>query len=47
MLFPMGSQIPIIRDDIRHGQDGPRVEPPGASAGSLGPWLQLLRTLTT
>ena len=39
----MGSQIPIIRDDIRHDQDGPRVDTPGASAGGPGPGLPLLR----
>ena len=33
-----------IRSHLRHDQDGPRVEPPGASQGELGPRMPLTRT---
>ena len=36
MVFPMGEQISLIRSHIRHGQDGVRVDTPGASFGGLG-----------
>ena len=33
-----------IRSHLRHDQDGPRVEPPGASRGELGPRMPLMCT---
>ena len=43
----MARPIFIIRSHIRHDHDGARVDTPGASFGGPGPWLPLLRTLTT
>ena len=35
MVFPMGKLISLIRSHIRHGQDGLRLDTPGASLGTL------------
>ena len=46
MLFPMGRHILIIRDDIRHDQDGPRVEPPVAVGAARVPDCRCLAAHT-
>ena len=42
----MAGYIFIIRCDIRHGHDGPRVDTPGSIFDCPGPRMLLLRILT-